>query len=70
MYQGDDVGWLIVQAVGDLFVVCDEMGNVDVAIILLGKDIFPYLISLDECAAEVEVEQKIDKLILDGAARV
>ena len=43
-HQGYDVCWLRGELMGKLFVVGYEMGNVDVAIVLLYQDILSYLI--------------------------
>lgn len=43
--QGDHVAGLVVQAVGELLVVSNEVGHVDVAVVLFGEDVFSDLIS-------------------------
>lgn len=45
-YQGDIVGGLVVQLLRQFLVVLNEMGHVDVAKVLLGQDIFPYLVAV------------------------
>lgn len=69
-YERDDFARLVIQAVGELLVVGDEMGDVNVAIVPLGQDVLSYLVSVDECILEVKVEDKVDQLLLHLGTRV
>ena len=46
-YQRNDLGGVLSELVGKLFVVGDEVGNVDVAVVLLHQDIFTDLVSVE-----------------------
>lgn len=69
-YKWYNICWLIVQTMRQLLVVCDEVRNINFAIVLLGKDILSYLISVDEDILEVKVKDKFHKLSLSFVARV
>jgi hypothetical protein len=45
-YQRNVVGGLVVQLLRQLLIVLDEMRHVDVAEVLLGQDILPYLVTV------------------------
>ena len=47
-YQRDNVARLVVQPVGQLLVICNKMGDVDITVVSLGQDVLPYLVSVYE----------------------
>ena len=44
-YYWYDICWLVVQAVRQLLVECDQVGNVNVAVVLFRQDILAYLVA-------------------------
>lgn len=44
-YQGNDLSRILMKFMGQLFIIGDEMGNVNIAVILLYEHILAYLIS-------------------------
>jgi hypothetical protein len=57
--ERDDVGGVACDFVRKLFIVGDEMSDVDIAEILLDKDILSDLVSVDEGAVELESEDEL-----------
>lgn len=50
MYDRDDLGWLVVETVGQLFVEHNEVGDVDVAEVLFRQHVFADLIPASSSA--------------------
>lgn len=50
MYQRDDLSGVLGELVGELFVVGDKVGDIDVAVVLLYEHIFADLISAEMSA--------------------
>jgi hypothetical protein len=65
-YQRDDFGGILRELVGQLFVVGDEMGNVNVAVVLLHEHILPDLVSVNKDIVEMEVHDKVDEGLLEA----
>lgn len=51
-----------------LLVICNEVCNVDVAVVALRQDIFPYLVSVNKSIFQMKVEDKVDELLLNLGA--
>lgn len=56
-YEGNDLAGFVVESMGQLLIVCDQVGNVDVAVVLFGKDVFPYLISAKKIKVRKDEQQ-------------
>jgi len=85
-YKRDNLSRLVVQLVRNVFVVCDQICNVDIAVVLFREDVLPNLISdmglaphtmvksghqpVFEGALDVKLEDKVDQLLLDLATIV
>lgn len=63
--KGYYLRWLTCQPMRQLFVVGDEMCNVNVAVVLLNKNIFSYLISVDKNVVEVKLHYEINERLLN-----
>lgn len=63
-HNRDELSGLIVQSIGQLFIVCDQVGDVDVAVVLLRQDVFADLVAVNEDIVEHKVEKKVDQLFL------
>lgn len=48
----------------ELLVVGNEVGDIDVAVVLLHQHIFADLVSVDENVVEMEVHDKVDQRLL------
>jgi|SRR5271154_6770156 len=63
--QWDEIGWFGGELVGELFIVGDEMCNVDVTEVLLHKNILSNLVSVDESAIKLEGQDELLEFGLD-----
>jgi len=69
-YDRYDIRWLIVQSLRQVLVVCDQVRNVDVAVVLLRQHVLSDLISVYEDVVEVELEDEVDQLLLYLSVRL
>ena len=69
-HYGDDLARFVVQAMGKLLIVGNQMGHVNVTVESLGQDIFPDLVSVYEGILDVEIQDEVDELFLDVGSRV
>ena len=53
-----------------MLVVCDQMRDVDVAVVLLRQHVLSDLISVYEDVVEVELEDEVDQLLLYLSVRL
>lgn len=66
-YDGYEIRRLVVQSLGEMFVEGDEVGDVNIAVILSRQYILSHLVAVDEDVVEVKVEDEVDELLLDLA---
>ena len=62
----DDLGGVLLKLVRKLFVIRDQMRNVDITVVLLDKYVLADLVSVEEDVVEMEVHDKVDQLLLDS----
>ena len=55
----------MLKLVRKLFVIRDQMRNVDITVVLLDKYVLADLVSVEEDVVEMEVHDKVDQLLLD-----
>lgn len=63
-HNWDEIAGFVVQSVCQLLIVRNQVGNVDVAVVLLGQHIFADLVSVDEDIVEHKVQDEVDELFL------
>lgn len=67
--QGDDIGRVGGQLVCELFIVGDQMCQVDIAEILLHQHVLPKLVSVNVGSVDLKCEHKVFQLALEFRAR-
>lgn len=55
----------MLKLVRKLFVIRDQVRNVDITVVLLDKYVLADLVSVEKDVIEVEVHDKVDQLLLD-----